>query len=266
MADATPPEKFRKGDWGGGPYMPAQSTDLVGRTFEIKCDDGLEITYAFTDKEKLVWNSGDGGHSDICDVHTITPGLYFVNHYVLGSAPPESHQLVLDLDNGLVTLNIAKLDHPEEPRDVVRKFHFGLITNCGYTDPGYRHSFTEDMVGRAIYWSYKDDRPAVKHMYITPYFYTVSGTRTPDWAASNPADYVKIRDGVYVFSFLEWRQSGAQGFFLMDFWKMHDVGCFFGMEPEGVVCYTIGAKGEWADYLYTLPGNRERNSGFGWEK
>jgi hypothetical protein len=266
MAKATPPEEYRHGEWGEGPYMPAFSGDLVGRRFEIDFTDGLRAVYEFTGVNELKWSFGGDEHTDICDVHTITPNLYFVNHYVVDSKPPEAHQVVIDLDNGLVTLNVATMNHPIEPRDVMRTFHFGFITNCGYEDPGYRHDFTTDMVGRAIYWTYHERGPKIKHMYITPFFYTVSGVRSPDWAASNPADYVKIRDGVYVFSFLEWRQSGAQGFFLMDFYQMHDVGCFFGMEPEGIVCYTIGAKGEWADYLYTLPGDAPRATGFGWEK
>ena len=69
----------------------------------------------------------------------------------------------MDLDNGLVTLNVAKMNHPIEPHDIVRVFHFGFITNQGYEDPGYRHDFTTDMVGRAIYWTYKEGMPRIKH-------------------------------------------------------------------------------------------------------
>ena len=265
MARATPPERYRHGEWGEGPYMPSRSLDLVGRRFEMTFTDGLKAVYEFPGAEEVRWNFGSGTHTDECDVHTITPDLYFVNHLVVGSDPPEAHQLVLDLSNGLVTLNVAALNHPIEPRDVKRTFRFGFITNCGYEDPGFRHDFTTDMVGRAIYWTYKEGMPKIKHIYLTPYFYTVTSMRDPDWAATNPADYVKIRDGVYIFSFLEWRQSGAQGFFLMDFYRMHDVGCFFGMEPEGIVCYTVGAKGEWAEHLYTLPDDAPRATGFGWE-
>ncbi len=266
IADATPPEKYRHGEWGSGPYMPEYSGDLVGRKFVMDFSDGLKAEYEFTDTQELKWTFGNEVHTDYCDVHTITPNLYFINHYVVGSNPPEAHQLVVDLDNGLVTMNVAKMNHPIEPHDIVRVFHFGFITNQGYEDPGYRHDFTTDLVGRAIYWTYKEGMPRIKHMYITPFFYTVTGVRNPDWAATNPADYVKIRDGVYIFSFLEWRQNGAQGFFLMDLYQMHDVGCFYGLEPEGIVCYSVGAKGEWADYLYTLPDDAPRATGFGWEK
>ena len=52
----------------------------------------------------------------------------------------------------------------------------------------------------------------------------------------------------------------------MDFYQMHDVGCFFGLEPEGIVCYSIGAKGEWVEHLFTLPNDADRATGFGWEK
>ena len=42
MAKATPPEEYRHGEWGEGPYMPAFSGDLVGRRFEIDVTDGLK--------------------------------------------------------------------------------------------------------------------------------------------------------------------------------------------------------------------------------
>jgi hypothetical protein len=100
MAKATPPERYRHGEWGEGPYMPAFSGDLVGRRFEMEFTDGLKAVYEFTGVNELKWSFGEEEHTDLCDVHTITSNLYFVNHYVVDSRPPEAHQVVIDLDNG----------------------------------------------------------------------------------------------------------------------------------------------------------------------
>jgi hypothetical protein len=65
--------------------------------------------------------------------------------------------------------------------------------------------------------------------------------------ASNPADYIKIKDHLYVFSLLEERQTGTQGVFLINTETLHNIGGFVGInEQNRFECYTVGAKGEWS--------------------
>lgn len=265
MADSTPREEYMHGVWGDGPYMAPYNTDLIGKRFEVEDNEGFKIAFEQTEQRWIKWEIDGVEHTDPCSVHSITEGVYFINHYCEGSTPPESHQFVIDIQNGLCTVCVAKFDSPYNAREVRHTFHFGFITNQGYTDPGYRHGFTEDMVGKSIVWEYHSDRMFPKHIYVSPTYYTIVGQLGGAWCASNPADYVKIRDGVYIFSFLEDRQAGAQGFFLMDLYQLHDVGCFFGMEPTGLTCYTIGAKGQWSE-TYSLSTGGKRETVFDWEK
>ena len=72
----------------------------------------------------------------------------------------------------------------------------------------------------------------------------MTGENNSSWVASNPADYVKINDHMYIFSFVEERQAGTQGFFLINMELLHDVGSFFGVQAHGMECCTFGAKGE----------------------
>jgi hypothetical protein len=65
--------------------------------------------------------------------------------------------------------------------------------------------------------------------------------------ACNPADYVKIRDDLFLFSFVEERQVGVQAVFLIDLTRMHDVGCFYGVSNGHFTSACIGAVGEMAD-------------------
>ena len=138
---------------------------------------------------------------------------------------------------------------PAAAREVSRTWHFGLIE--GYADPGYRHAHTTELVGKAVFWTYYEkEQVRVKHIYSAPlyYSYTMLDPATGNcWMASNPADYVKITDDVFIFSFVEERQGGTQGFFVINTKELHDVGSFFGLQPHGLECYTFGAKGEWSE-------------------
>ena len=56
---------------------------------------------------------------------------------------------------------------------------------------------------------------------------------------------MKINDHQYLFSFLEERQTGVQGLFLINMDSLHDVGCFSGINGEDrFESYTVGARGE----------------------
>lgn len=65
--------------------------------------------------------------------------------------------------------------------------------------------------------------------------------------ATNPANYVKIRDELFLFSFVEERQAGLQGLFLIDRKNLHDVGSFFGVGRDHMTCACVGAKGKLKD-------------------
>ena len=61
--------------------------------------------------------------------------------------------------------------------------------------------------------------------------------------ATNPADYVKIRDKVFLFSFVEERQHGLHALFLIDLERYHDIGVFYGVSADHMTSACIGAKG-----------------------
>ena len=254
ICDTTPVEQFSRGYHGCGPHMPAWSDDLTGKTFIMNFDDGLKLTYTFKSTHELVWSDNSGEeHEEYVDVLTCLKNVYFINHYVLHSAPPTAHMLVIDLETGLVTADTAHLLHPLNARECYREFHFGLIE--GFEDPGYRHDYTDEMVGKSILWTYHDPKkaPPIQHIYTSPAYYT-SVMAYPDqeamWSATNPVVYIKLRDGVYIFSFVEERQTGVQGFFMMDLNGMHDVGSFFGVSARTLECYTFGAIGEYTTPYY----------------
>lgn len=247
LADLTPAETYSQCRLAGL-YTPPFTEKLAGKKIKLVMDQGGSFTYEFLDRNRLVWaGEEEERHQEFYQALEL-PGaesLFLVQHHCRGSVPPAVHTLVLDFDNGLATVCAAHAGVPASPREIGRDFFFGLME--GYADPGVRHGFTEDLVGKAIYWTYHEEPLfRVKHIYTAPLYYTYQMTNEKGdcWVASNPANYLKIRENVYVFSFVEERQAGTQGFFLINLENLHDVGSFFGIQAHGMESCMVGAKGE----------------------
>ena len=256
IADRTTVEQYTSGGFAKADFKPDYTDVLAGKKLEIAFADGLHYTFDFKDAHQLFWscdaaaNQNEG--SEAYYEALLVPGaphIVFVQQYVQGSVPPTAHSLVIDTETGLVTLCRATIGVPAAAREVSRTWHFGLID--GYADPEYRHAHTTELVGKAVFWTYYEkEQVRVKHIYSAPlyYSYTMLDPATGNcWMASNPVDYVKITDDVFIFSFVEERQGGTQGFFVINTKELHDVGSFFGLQPHGLECYTFGAKGEWSE-------------------
>ncbi len=255
IADNTPPEKYSLGGaFASGPYRPPETDALTGKSFTMRFSDGTVLDYSFIGRNTLRWSiNGGEGHEEYCQIHhgTCDEEIYFINHYCHGSRPPRSHCLVIDLGTGLATACIASIGVPESAIEVGRRFLFGRIDGPWPRDIPI-HGYTSDLVGKAVSWTYVPGKLKVKHIYSMPMYYTysmVNGDKC--WMASNPADYIKINEHMYVFSFVEERQTGTQGTFLNNTNNLQDVGAFFGVSVEGLSCKTLGAVGKYST-MYTL--------------
>ena len=246
ICDKTTPEEYSVGGLSKGEHLPEYTSALNGKTV-ILTHEAQKWAYRFIESRKLAWSEADEVEREaVCNIHQLPgkPKIFFVQHYCPKSTPPEAHTLVLDFDTGRATMIIAKINHPRTPTQVQREFLFCEIQGIPVT--GEPHDFTEDLVGTAITWTYIENAPKIKHIYSAPLFYTYTGNFGGLWMASNPANYVKITDNVYIFSMVEERLTGVQGLFLINMEILHDVGSFFGCHAVGLECYTVGAKGELA--------------------
>ena len=259
LFDEAKPEDYAHGGLGGGPYMFPFSDALTGRDYTFTFDDHPDVSYRFNDAHSLTMTEEGRSYTDYADIHEAEEGLFFIHHVIKGTVPPRINTVVMDTNTGLVTLVRAQIGNECEAREVSRTFHFGRI--AGYDAyPGQLHRFTSDLVGKAIYWTYHENgAPPLKHIYSCEYYYSyVMATEDACWMASNPADYVKINDHQYIFSFLEERQPGVQGLFLINMDTLHDVGCFTGINgADKFECYTVGARGELTTMDTHIPGYGE---------
>ncbi len=244
LFDETPPEQYSHGGLEG-PYKPAYSDALCGRTYTLKSAEH-EVTLHFDDINTVTWSEDGQSGTDFCAVHEAEADLFFIHYAMKHTSPPRFNTIVMDFKTGSFTLICAVIGNGTEAREVCRTFHFGRITGCE-NDAYPLHGFTADLVGKAIYWTYNDRMPPLKHIYSSELYYSYAmtiGERC--WMASNPCDFVKINDHEYIFTFLEERQTGVQGVFLINTETMHDVGCFSGIPSDDKFeSYTVGAIGEW---------------------
>jgi len=239
------PESYNKCIFDG-PYTAKDNEDLLGKTLVVN-GEGRRYSFRIAGLNKLFF-SEDGGEETECYAHvkTLDGEIYFINHLVPYSTARQI-TLVADMVSGQCTVCDAHIGTENSNRDVGREFIFGKLE--GSFSEGAPHSYTSEMTGRAIVWDYGDGGFEVKHIYNSNLFYTYAmDVPQGAWMATNPADYIKVRDNIYIFSFVEERQPGVQMFLLIYLDKMHDVGSCWGIGAgDRFFSACVGAKGRYAD-------------------
>ncbi len=264
------PPKFE----GASQHRPPLCFELVGRELTLVMDDGYDYILRFTDRKTLCYGRADGELASYrYDCLKVDDEIYFINLSMTGDAVKSVDTFVLDTELNLVTWANAKMGHnPRYPKQPQVTFVFGAIKGEDGSIPTIRHGFTHDMIGRAICWRYGSQ--SVVHVYSSERYYRLTlpkeeiDKRPPPPTGDDgmpdifsyskvvyeePADYVKIRDGIYIFSmvetFLNRRvDQGNNMLSLMNLNRMYDVGRSFGYNAEkNPENYTYGAYGQYYD-------------------
>jgi hypothetical protein len=245
---------FPGGDAMAGNKMPP--TDyLAGKEFTLRYDNGGPVwNYIFDDMKKLRWRrEGETQwHEEVYEAFEPDDDLIFFAHLHSGTRPVECVQIVLDFANGLTSCVNSKLGSKYMANEVSFNFIFGVMEMRGLEPPTYwRHSFTDELVGHAYTWNYNDSLSSM-HVYSTPHSYSwtifmESGAMGMQW--SSHSEYAKIREGVYLFSWVEEACNGGQGTILINTKTMHDAGFSFGGGKNGLNLGTMGAYARHAGYF-----------------
>ena len=242
------PSEYSTGGLSHGQFMPPYTDKLKGRKVRFLFDD-FTVAYEFTGINDAVYTDEEGkDHEIFCmALESTREGIFLIHHHIPGTDPVRGNTIIYDTNTGAVTLVASRIGNEASEREVSRQFHFGKAEGkCPSEEE--MHCFTKDLVGKAIVWKYKDDDFRVKHIYSSEYYYSYAMIKNGEcWMASNPGDFLKVADDLYVFSFIEERQGGTEAIFLMDLKEMHDVGAFFGINAkQKFECYMVGAKGHYA--------------------
>ena len=229
-----------------GPYTPPFTEYFVGKKLTVKLDCGKILNYTFSTDHDMTWQENDAEvMNEHYDAMEADDGIYLLHHLRSGVKPCSSTQLVIDTTTGIVTACYAKIGQPGYSREVSHVFYSGYIVSDEKEAPLERHHRTQDLIGKRVQWIYTSDF-SCEHFYIsdTYYSYLVHDGVFKGFGETNPADYFKVNAHIYFFTWIEERAAGVQGFCLMDLAKMHDVGCFFGLNyDDEFENYMFGAKG-----------------------
>lgn len=102
---------------------------------------------------------------------------------------------------------------------MAREIYFGEIEGKDHPGGSARHRYTTDLVGRAIHWEMPafTGKPPIKHIYLSPKYYGIFMTRDDTcFMSADPAEYIRIRDDLYLVTVVEERRSGIQLSFLIN--------------------------------------------------
>ncbi|MDR0839372.1 MAG: MoaF N-terminal domain-containing protein [Oscillospiraceae bacterium] len=195
-------------------YAPPASYELVGQRFYFIMDDGKDYELNFVSREALEWNFvGEAPQKAeyICSKGEET--TYLVS-YELGTTPRSNHTYVIDLENWLVTRISAKVgENARYPYLITPRYEFGAIRRDGVEPTFKRHGYTSDLIGNIVQWNYGGMETV--HIYYCANYYRI--TYPPERASSQmfnetlaklpssdePTAYIKIKEGVYLFSLTE---------------------------------------------------------------
>lgn len=240
-------------------YRKEFTTDLVGREFSCKFDDGNHLIFRFPEVNKLLWSDdGKEFHEEYCAPMKSTAGnvigVYFLRRHTL---PFEGAFTIFDMDSGYVTWVSATIGTHFDEKFACPYPHFGEIEGFG-DRRGEKPHFSCDLVGKSIDWKY-NEKFTIRHSYVTPTL-TVSphlpGESHGDEGEEEHEGFIgrrflrafnaTIRPNLVLTSFTE--PGNCAAILLIDLNIVHDIGCFFGITYQGTLGgVTITAMGGLGD-------------------
>lgn len=248
-------------------YRVPYSRELEGKSYVLVFDDRYEMMVSFPSRDKIMF-SENGGDLVIenCHVLKAEDTVYFLMVDRRKTTPRSGFMLIIDLKTNLVTGNFVQQGtRPDFPSLVTRYIRFGAIKEGDRPLPADRHHYTDDLIGRKIEWTYNPNFK-ITHVYLSndSYCFALNGEMKKEMMerrgiedgmdvtykpVKEPSIFLKIRENVYVFSWIEENGgSGTEGLVVINTDRMTDVGCFFGNNPQGEPeGYMFSAYGHWVN-------------------
>lgn len=216
--------------------MLVSSDRLAGTQLRFVFDDGFEISYDFSDARHLRWSTPDGASGDEIYNASPAPGhddMLMLHHCRFGFELPRCMDIVFDFTTGFATAIDAALGHPDRPRDVYHTIRFGHIDGIVPPEGAVKPHFTTELNGKSVIWRHPGATTrGIQYIFPSEKYYTyamVFPATQECWMGTNPCDYIKIREDLYLISVVEERQTGVQLNMLMNLALLRDVQTAFGI-------------------------------------
>ena len=254
-------------------FAPPVNLELIGQTFDFIMDDGMDYRLRFISKTEVEWSIDDGAPKIAKDyLCSKADDTTYLVSYELGGTPRANHTFIIDLEGWLVTRIFSQVgENKRFPYLITPRYEFGAIVREGFDLPFVRHGYTSDMIGNIVQWNY--GAMETVHVYHCANYYRITyppeqeGSRVFNEAlaklpsSDEPTAYIKIKEGVYLFSLTEANMErvigSAMSFrsnsmcFIQDYRVMRLIGRAFGTRTiDGVdetLHLTYGAYGKMLD-------------------
>lgn len=223
-------------------FRPPFSEKLVGKEFHCRFQDGSTLELLFSDAHQVqcVRDGGEKTTEYYDALESTKAGVFLVHFFFHTILPFEGATIVIDTESELVTWVQLIIGDTVADVCVNRKYVFGY-----YGSPKQQlHHYTDEMAGVLLEWRYSETYP-IYHDYVTPYCmlspgYTEAHEEDWLWRKTLPTEYAKIRDGLFLVSFIE--DGGSEAALLIDLDELRDVGAFYGVGGGKFFSFTIGAR------------------------
>lgn len=184
-------------------FQPAPSDDLVGERFELRFEGGPTLAVTVDDPGRVHWSSdrglpwGEEGEAEY-EAVLVRDGIYAVTVSRLDENM--SALLALDRAEGRILANLTSFVAVDGAIQEQTTFLQGGI-DAPLERPFVR---TGELVGKRVAHRYSTTH-VFEHIYLNPGTYAFQGLAGPEagFAAIDPADYWKLRDDLYLFSWHE---------------------------------------------------------------
>jgi hypothetical protein len=235
------------------------TSKLAEQQFELYLEeDDKKIVIHFKNESQLDWSSsGEPLKVEHYEAIEIRPNIFFVD-WVSHTDPKQSLSIVIDLVAQESTLLWSQLPNAEDARpdlfERIKKLNDLSAVKVNIIHAGINrkrtenvHCRTTELVGKRLIHTYSREH-AFEHIYLNERLFCWQSLKGPDkgLADTEPVDYVKIGDNLYLFS---WRERVVPwvGIVMIDLSQMRTAGkVFYGdiVNPDKVTNYTVGAQVE----------------------
>ena len=236
---------------------PTPSASLAGKRLKIVTDGGPTLDYTFRSAKELEL-SENGGKAVKANYGALdSRSLVLVTHMLPGTQ--RGYKLVVDTHSRLVTVfevyfsgyaaaeRAAAAEAKREPqfkngqrnREAQRKVYFGYVDD-GNPAPTARHTYTNRLEGKGIYWQ-QDDGVELLEFYVSIiYSNFIELTRFGgEMTVCAPTDYVMIDDHQFVYSRIECEFSGTYTLQIIDLFDLTQKGVRLGLNEKDELEYTL---------------------------
>ncbi|MET0293190.1 MAG: MoaF N-terminal domain-containing protein [Steroidobacteraceae bacterium] len=241
---------------GPASRSPATSV-LAGKRLKIVTDQGPTLEYNFRTNRELELIEKGGKPVKAAYGALESRDLVLVSHMLPGTQ--RGFNVVIDQHSGLVTVfeisfsgyaaaekkaaeeakRAPQFKNGQRNREVQRNVFFGYVDKGGPT-PTARHSWTNRLEGKGIYWK-QDDGNEILEFYPTIQSSNfIELTRFGDeMTVCSPTDYIMVNDHHFIYSRIEAEFSGTLTVQLIDLFGVSQKGVRLGLNEKDELEYHL---------------------------